>query len=445
MEAANQWLAGAVSVGDALPLPMPANLGVDLKAAQVIPIPLSLGTPKPSGQKTPCPWWAKAGQSVDFITHDNGNTYDGLDKAPVPKDRPKLKRPGTRQFLYRPDAKTAWQRYTPTIEVRMRVNLKMRDSDGKPGLFSHEEIAEKTQFISDLRFNDTKSAEAFAKDCRDLLTQDAWLRIGREGRPVRVVQAIWLDPKDQTLSFDDDWRLTLTSDTILRDEILAFVIRPDITTLIAAAGKEPGDYPGCGQWTINAGYCESTNVHGFNAVTGLRRVPAIALRRGSDFKIDGTGSARLAADLAAKHALGERTTEGYGRFIINFDPFTGMSLPPAKAPPYLDNDEETLLSLSYELTKQLQGDSLPSRSQLGWLRGMAEGGKVPSAILASIKKAAEKQGGKAWKNFPVTEIKEAFTTPFLIGDEGRQRQYLIAVVRWLTPRIKESTEQERTI
>lgn len=224
--------------------------------------------------------------------------------------------------------------------------------------------------------------------------------------------------------------------------MLAFVVRPDIATLIAAAGKNPGDYPGWDQWTINTKYCESTQVHGFNALTGLRRVPAIALRRGSDFKIDGTGSYQLAADLAAKQALGERTAEGYGRFIINFEPFAGTTPLQAEAPTLSDNNEEILLSLSCELASKSK--KLPSRSQLGWLRGMAEGGKAPSAILKSIQNAASKQGGKAWKDFPVAKIEEAFNKLFLKDNEDLQRQCLIALVRWLMPRTKEATEQEHT-
>ncbi|WP_262966757.1 RAMP superfamily CRISPR-associated protein [Methylobacter psychrophilus] len=443
MQIANQWLSGAISVGDALPLPMSANN--NLKTAEVIPIPLSMETPKPGEQKTQRPWWAKTEHTVDFVISNNDKTYDGLNKS---QDAPKLKRPGARQFLYRPDAKTSWQRYTPSIEVRMRVNLenlKMRDSDSKPGLFSHEEIAEKTRFISVLQFNDVASAQAFAEVCDGLLCQDAWLRIGREGRPVRVMQALWLDPDQQAIT-TDHWRLTLMSDTILRDEMLAFVVHPDITTLITAAGKNPSDYPGCDQWTLNAKYCESTQVHGFNALTGLRRVPAIALRRGSDFKIDGTGSARLAADLTAKQALGERTAEGYGRFMINFEPFAGTLPPPDEAPPaIITNDEEILLSLSRELANNLNVNNRPSHSQLGWLRGMAEGGKAPLEILESIKTATSKQGGKAWKNFPIKEIEEAFNQGFLKDNKDRQLQCLIALVRWLKPRTKESTEQEPTI
>jgi len=104
----------------------------------------------------------------------------------------------------------------------------------------------------------------------------------------------------------------------------------------------------------------------------------------------------------------------------------------------IDNDEETLLSIAKQLASELK--NLPSRSQLGWLRGMAEGGKAPLDILADIKNASTKQGGKAWKDFPLTDIKTAFESEFFRGNANRQRECLIALVRWLMPRIKETTE-----
>jgi len=449
IEAANQWLTGSISVGDALPLPMLVNTEVNPATAEIIPIPLSLGTPKPKGQDTQLPWWTKMGRHTDFIiTHTNEaltKTCDGLNEKTTSKGE-KLKRPGARQFIYRPNNTTAWQRYSPAIDVRMRVNLKKSYNDGKPSLFSHEEIAEKTQFMSDLFFDSDSSAKNFTEICQDIFTQDAWLRVGREGRPVRVVQAIWLDPdtKNQQTNIQDEWRLTLTSDTILRDEYLAYVIRPDINALLAAAGKSQDDYPSCQQWTINTNYCESTFVHGFNAVTGLRRVPAIALRRGSDFKITGKGSSQFATDLATQQAMGERTTEGYGRFIINFDPFAETLRPSAEETLPVNNNEESLLLLSKNMANKMN-DELPSRSQLGWLRGMAEGGESPSKILNRIKESAKKQGGKAWSHFPITDIERDFNEESLLKtNEDSQRHYLITLVRWLTPRIKSHVVNNRS-
>lgn len=425
-----QWLGGAVAVGDALPLPKPITDDAALKIAEVMPIPLSLGAPKPAGQSTPRPWWSQTGRGNDFVTEDN--SADSLTATEKPQEKPK--RPGARQFLYRPDGKVAWQRYTPNIAVRMRVNLE----NTEPGLFSHEEIVEKTEFVSDLVFDNPEVAETFVAG----FDQRTWLRVGREGRPVRVARAVWLDTPTTAKNPGDTWRLTLTSDTLLRDEMLAFITRPDIACLLYAVGKTSGDYPDAINWQIDTRYCETTPVHGFNTVSGLRRAPALALRRGSDFIIRGQGAGQLAVDLAALGAIGERTAEGYGRFMIGFTPFHGAIPSAVNELSCPDKPEEILLAHVHELVNSLQVTLLPSRSQLGWLRSRAEAGEKPQEILARVEAAVGKMGGKAWKSFPVKQIKDTFLQPFFVNSEAQQRQYLIYLVRWLTPRIPSSIEQE---
>ena len=437
---ADRLLQGEVGFGDALPLPREIQPSEnDIAGIYVIPIPLALKTPKPAGQNGEFPWWAKAkGHGAQPL--DKDNTSDDLDET---SDGPKRKRPGPRQFLYRPNAAAAWQRFEPEINVRMRVNVGMRVTDGKTGLFSHEEIAEGTHFVSDLTFSNTAAAEAFNSLLHRMLSDQTWLRIGREGRPVQLIHAVWLKTATQEEP-RSRWRLTLTSDLILRDDSLAFITRPDIYALITAVGKTPADFSDSDTWRIDTRHCESTAVHGFNAVTGLRRAPALALRRGADFMIEGKGSEQLAAELARLPALGERTHEGYGRFVINFTPFGGQTPANVMLPPAIERPDEAILAIAKSLADTLHEKQKPSRSQLGWLRGVAESNEPPAKIIARIRAAEDKQGGKAWKPFRdnlLKEMEQAFGKPPLTNDEDAQRQCLIDLVRWLKPRLSNQAAQ----
>ena len=447
-EPANTIMKGGVAFGDALPLPQNFNPENQNKAdIAVMPVPLSLKTPKPSGQQGEYPWWA-IDNCQDTPTLDKKNTEDDLDTSKQQDSKQKLKRPGPRQFLYRANSGDAWQRFAPDITVRMRVNVGMRVTEGKTGLFSQEEIAENTHFVSDLIFGSMSDAQAFNTLITQHLANGDWLRVGREGRPVCLTSAIWLsDEVRPAKPRESSWRLTLTSDTILRDDTLAFVTKPDIKSLISvirAVKKYGTDFSGSENWRINNQNCESTTLHGFNAVSGLRRAPALALRRGSDFWICGKGSERLAHALLKLPALGERTQEGCGRFVIDFSPFGGRHPPPVSAPNVKESKDEFILEIAKALAELLRDLQLPSRSQLGWLRSMAEGGEMPATILDRIDAAAEKQGGKAWKHFKsaiLPVLRPKFQSPPLT-EASAQRQCLIALVRWMKPRSSINEKQE---
>lgn len=424
----------SLSVGDALPLPE----GV-ASAATVLPMPLSIGTPKPQGGDPDIPWWA--GGSADAVAVDRLFKPAGKENRETPADRDeqpeKLKRPGAHEYLCRADTQASWVRYTPAMKVRLRNATPKRGSDAAAILFSAEEIAEDTRFQAELRFADPDSQAAFAETFAPLLGGD-WLMVGRGGAPV-VVESV-LETEEETTAQavagrHDGWVLTLVSDLIARGPGLGFLDNLDIPALWRLAGIHSPSDP-C-ELRIVDRVVETERVYGFNATSGLPRAPALALRRGSCWKIAGKGGEALAQALHAKGALGERTGEGFGRFMIDVQRGDcAFAKPQAKkAPPDLQPNE-ALLALAQRLAEKINGPG-PSLSQLQWLREQAlaaSDGKQLDDLLREIQTAPERrpQGGKAWRTFPVEDLRNTRL-------HFREKQQLISyLVKWRLPKAKDA-------
>jgi hypothetical protein len=420
----------SLAVGDALPLP--EGLA---PAAIVLPMPLSIGTPKPQAGDPDIPWWAVDSSDpvpVDRLCqHEEQEGRDG--------QRENLKRPGAHEYLCRADARKSWIRYAPSMRVRLRNATPKRGSNGEAILFSAEEIAEDTCFQAELRFADQAASAAFAETFAPLFGGD-WLAVGRGGAPV-VVESIStvegnLATQGGGAEYQDEWILTLTSDLIARGPNLGFLDNLDIPALWRLAGRtEPERSEG--KLRILDRAAETERVYGFNAVTGLPRAPALALRRGSCWKVGGEGGAVLAAALDAKGALGERTGEGFGRFLIDVQRGDGAFVKSqAKAGPPNPRPHETLLALARELAGQIKNPG-PSLSQLQWLREQAlaaTDGKQLDALLWEIETAPDRrpQGGKAWRNFPVKDVREASL------ELPEKRQLISYLVKWRIPKAKDA-------
>lgn len=418
-----------LSVGDALPLPTGCK-----STEQVLPIPMSILTEKPVAGDLDIPWWAGQGGSP--------GSFDSL-YTQQDQDHEKPKRPGTHEYLCRSAGDANWQRYSPAMRVRLRNATPKRISMEDTRLFSLEEIAEDTCFQAEVRGADPEAIKDFLNAVAPVLAGADWLAIGRGGAPARieafsVAAAPTLPPR-----LHDDWTLTLTSDAIVRGERLGFLDNLSCELLCQLAGIEGQD-----DWKIVTDAVETTHVHGFNAVTGLTRAPALALRRGSCWRIAGPGSAALARALLGKGALGERTGEGFGRFVIGVQPIDSGRLgkPPGntKSPQVHRNEE--LLAQARELARKLNKDG-PSLSQLQWLRSQAMGidtGTRLQQLLDEIAQAHQRrpQGGKAWQHFPHQRLRDVLDGCQTLDEQRRLIAYL---VQWRVPAAKKDAANKEAL
>ncbi|MFB1490234.1 MULTISPECIES: RAMP superfamily CRISPR-associated protein [unclassified Thiocapsa] len=412
-----------VSVGDALPLPEGCG-----GAEQVIPIPLSILTDKPKGGDPALPWWIGGGASSPV--------FDALGE--VPEAEEKRKRPGAHEYLCRTKDVPYWQRYTPSMQVRLRNATPKRSSTEDTRLFSLEEIAEDTCFQAELRCADAQTLEDFRAAFAPLLAGTDWLGIGRGGQPVGIESVDIAPPPTLPLSLGDDWTLTLISDAIVRGERLGFLDNLSRERLCRLAGIPLGD-----GWEIATDAVETETLHGFNAVTGLTRAPASALRRGSCWRVRGPGSAELARALFQIGTIGERAGEGCGRFLIGLQPIDSGEIgkPPGKQEAPKPNRHEELLVQARKLADQLKGNG-PSLSQLQWLRSQASAVRTEAqlqALLDEIEQAPTRrpQGGKPWakETFPLPALKDALKQ---CSNLTEQRQLIAYLVQWRVPKAKEA-------
>lgn len=422
------------SIGDSLPLP-PNFDAFAPEHVEVMPIPLSILSPKPASGETDLPWWAGHTVAADF--------FDDLG-APRPSDGEKPKRPGAREFLVRHGAEPNWVRYSPIMSVHLRnQSADLFDISGKPvaepQLFSMEEIAEDTSFLGELRFPDTTAATAFARHFAPVLAGGEWLAIGREARPVEVATMENALPSASPIP-EDDWTLTLTSDLVLRSPHLGFLTDLDIATLCAETGIEPQ-----ANWKIR-GFAETVRLHGFNAASGLRRKSALAIRRGSCWRIDGPGSRLLGQALAKRAAIGDRTNEGLGRFAIDLQPIATLTKPEESAVAIQQNRQhEELLSAAKRIADH-EGGLAPSVNQLQWLRSSALAAGAEGELDRLLDEVAaaptrRKQGGKKWAPFPISELRSEVTRLHTLPEK---RLLISHVVQWLVPKAKAKAQEKRS-
>lgn len=279
--------SGAISVSDALPLPeQPA----DLAAVEVLPAPLSLHSRKPAGSAGDVPWWAEPvmpTQRLDAWTAQE-----------------KLKRPEDDLFVYRPSANTAWATFRPERRVRLR-NGRPDPKQPEPSLFAIEQIVEETCFLAELR-GSLADMQTLVADLAPVLGGARWLRVGRGGAPVEVVDFVFTDAVP-AVQVQNEALLILTSDLLVRDDYLRWRTALDDTTLQRLVGD---------QIQLERSLQESVTIHGFNGTSRLWRMPAAAIRRGSIFKVSGPGVQQLAQRAAQGQWLGERIHEGFGRFRL---------------------------------------------------------------------------------------------------------------------------------
>jgi hypothetical protein len=379
-DTASLLTSGRVSVSDALPLPQaPAQLD----GVEVLPAPLTLQTEKPKGSAGEVPWWALAKTATQ---RRDAWSAEG-----------KLKRPEDDLFVYRAAASGAWTTFRPARRVRLR-NGRPDPKQPDVSLFAIEQLVEETHFLAELH-GPPEDMKRLAEKLAPILEGRRWLRVGRAGAPVEVARLAWAN-EAETAKAPQKARLTLTSDLIVRDELLRWRTALDEAALRELAGSD--------DLTLDRSLPDSVSVHGFNGTSRLWRMPAMAIRRGSVFEVSGTGVAKLAERAAKGDWLGERTHEGFGRFRLDeaLPGVTGDARTSTTQTPVADANEEAIAaetqkwfdeheSLAKFDKKDDNNRKPPSRSQ--WLDLVADLERGEASALSS-RLSPTTAGGKSWKH-----------------------------------------------
>ncbi|MDR0967060.1 MAG: hypothetical protein LBM75_11305 [Myxococcales bacterium] len=431
-DVASLLTSGKVAVSDALPLPSaPPNLeDMNLEEMEVLPAPLSLQSEKPKGSADELPWWAQQSTPKKRL--------DALLASEASTSKEKLKRPEDDLFLFRANEAEAWEPFRPARRVRLR-NGRPDPKQEDASLFAIEQIVEETHFFAELQ-GPVEELNRLAKKLGPVLEGRRWLRVGRAGAPVEVVRLAWVGERPEA-KLEETMLLTLTSDLLVRDEFLRWRTSLDEKSL-----KELlGDDVQLVNQTQNQ-LQDETRIHGFNGTARLWRMPAAAIRRGSVFKISGSGIAKLAERVTQNNWLGERTHEGFGRFRLDAAlPGVTNEIGKSNSPsPVPDVDEEAIAAETKSwfakhesLASSGSGsERKPSLSQWNDLVGDIERGDAGALTRRLIPTTA---GGRSWEH-PIA--KEILVKLEKVPEDER-KLYARFFVRWLRAEMRKNKEEKR--
>lgn len=391
-------LADTLSWGDALPLPITDMGDIRLAGCEVLPIALSIGTPKTQAAHTQVPGW------VFGHTDDVLGSRGEIDQACLKEgERPaeKLKRPAAGEFVFRASADKPWRRYRPQILERLHTRVPSEDNQHEQALFSTEEVAEKTLFVSDLIVSTPEQAKLLMDVLRS--QHDGWLRIGRGGKPLQIEASTWLPaPPAAEPTPAEGFTLLLESDLIARNAAGNFQDRLNLNTLADLCGLASDALQSV---QLLQSFSEGGDLYGFNASTGLPRLAQRAIKAGSVVRISGAGASRLQQALSQRLTLGECPEEGFGRFRLNRLPTPTQPTPTPSAPqPSIGLDETQCREARRWVDRfgnALAADS-PSASQWGDFRSRIQAARTPAelqAVFDAIKSASDRHGGRAWQKW----------------------------------------------
>jgi hypothetical protein len=436
--AAALLVSGSVSVSDALPLPDnltdPASL--KLQAVEIIPAPLSLGSQKPPGSRGDTPWWALPDLPLRRVDRNLNKHEHG--------DATKFKRPEPDLFVCRLGSGSPWNAYRACTRVRLR-NGRPIPTRPVPSLFAVEQIAERTLFFAEIR-GDVNELGLLADALRPVLEGRRWLQVGRGGAPVEVVRAEWATP-GRPAEVTPPAYLTLTSDLLVRDERLRWLTSLSPLTMATIPGWPE-------RVEVTPKVQESTPVHGFNGTSRLWRQPAVAIRRGSVFEVNGAGLADLARAAADGRWLGERTHEGFGRFRFdNLNALPGISeglsegvsktpsqeLHPSSASDEPDDAIAATTRCWFEQHRRLADPSAlgPSLSQWFDLVSDLEQG-LPTALPS--RKDPTTAGKRAWRD----EDARAILDHIQKLPSGQRASHARMFVRWLRAEMRRQSRKRES-
>jgi len=402
--------SGKVSVSDALPLP---NKPTKLDGVEVLPAPLSLQSEKPKGAADEVPWWVQPTAPIRRI--------DALSV------KEKLKRPEDDLFVYRASASETWMPFRPARRVRLR-NGRPDPKQADASLFAIEQIVEGTYFLAELN-GAVEDLKKVADGLAPVLDGQRWLRVGRAGAPVEVAQLAWVGAASAAKTTDKAL-LTLTSDLLVRDELLRWRTELDETALKMLLGDDI---------QFGRSLQDSVRVCGFNGTAHLWRMPAAAIRRGSVFEVSGAGIGKLAERAARREWLGERTHQGFGRFRIDAAlPGVMNGAVTSDVPSPMGDvrvDEEAIAAKTQEWFKEHKSlakpgggqDRKPSLSQ--WLDLVSDLEQVDEAISSRLEPTTA--GGKSWTHKDAKAILQE------LNKVKDPRLHAHLFVRWLRADIRQ--------
>ncbi|HWP94785.1 MAG TPA: RAMP superfamily CRISPR-associated protein [Gammaproteobacteria bacterium] len=406
--------SGRISVSDALPLP---HVPERLESVEVLPAPLSLQSEKPRGLATDLPWWAQSKIPVRRLDAWSADE--------------KLKRPEDDLFIYRAAPSDPWITFRPVRRVRLR-NGRPDPRQAEPSLFAIEQIVEETHFLAELQGSPEDMA-CVAKALAPLLEGRRWLRIGRAGAPVEVVQVAWSKTTSPPTATEKAL-LTLTSDLLIRDEYLRWRTSLDEAVLRMLLGSD--------DIQLEKSLQDNVMVHGFNGTSRIWRMPAVAIRRGSVFRLSGAGVGELAKRAANGQWLGERTHEGFGRFRLDVElpGVTDGSPSSSDVAQWPDDPTEGVAEETktwFEQHRALAaagGERKPSLSQWLDLAADLERGET-NAVHCRLEPTTA--GRKSWKHKDAKAILQKLESI----DPAQRAAYARFFVRWLRAALRCSRDK----
>lgn len=392
---ADKMLSGNISVGNAYPAP---EMSFEIKPKdrqhskdltemhkwEVLPIPLYLQSPKAEADKGDFPHWAKP-EAHPYRALTAKDDLNALADRGDDRDE-KTKRPHEDEYVAKFGNTQAWLRYQPQTTVRLRNHF----TDEK--LFAIEEIAEHTCFMVDIQFENEKDCHQFMTQFAEVLSGQAWLTIGRGGAPVQVMHYSTSVPHSAKPEGDDLY-LTLTSDWIVRGKHLGFLEGLDAQAwedkdLVGVAPELKKD-----KREKEQSLTEFEWVYGHNATSGLPRASAVAVRRGSTWRLK---KSAFVSELLKKPVYGERTDEGYGRYRIGsaIGAETIEEKSPAMKQPETNRYEEIMQAVD-SWVNSLTGT--PSKTQWRELHGaLIANIHNTQAVRTWLQEKSNTTAGKIW-------------------------------------------------
>jgi hypothetical protein len=418
--------SGRIATSDALPLP---QIPTKLEHVEVLPAPLSLQSEKPKGFAAPGPWWTQSKVEVQRV--DALKLKRPENDASMGTATEKLKRPQDDLFTYRIAPDQAWMNFRPARRVRLR-NGRSDSKQADTSLFAIEQIVEETYFLAEVS-GSLEDMECFAQALAPILEGRRWLRIGRSGAPVEIVQLAWLqEHTNEPIAFSDTtkkFRLVLTADLLMRDDCLRWRTELDKKSLSELLGINNlcfNDLASMQDWVM---------VHGFNGTARLWRMPAAAIRRGSVFEVSGSGVVELARRAARGEWLGERTHEGFGRFRLDDElpGITNSTVAGGATDSVEDVAEEAIAAQTHQwfidheaLAKLTSGsERKPSLSQ--WLDLVTDLERGTSNAI-NDRLHPTTVGARGWKHADAQAILKQLVA---ISDPASQARHAQLFVRWL--------------
>ncbi|MBX3372779.1 MAG: hypothetical protein KF817_03015 [Phycisphaeraceae bacterium] len=408
-----------VSIGDGLPLPESAS-GVSPDRVEVLPAPLTLMSAKPPGQAESVPWWST-----------DSSVPERCDGAARPKATagPKLKRPEPDLHVARVDG-GKWSAYRPETRIRLR-NGRPIAGQPDPSLFAVEHICEETHFLVEVRAA-CETLRSLSAALSPILARSRWIRVGRSGAPVEVAAVAFAgDQSPPPAPADGDVLLILTSDLLVRDDRLCWRTAMGTDDWAALSG-----WPG--SLTVSSLSQEEARIHGFNATSGMWRLPIAGIRRGSVYRVEGAGIAELARRATAGEWLGERTHEGFGRFRIDTSlPGVVKGATPSEPGIVADDPDDAVARTTcswFDTARELAGRSSaehrrPSLSQ--WHDFIADLEARGEQAIAERREPTT-AGAAGWRHRKAHEV----LTRLVATDPDERVAFARMFVRWLRAEIQ---------